>query len=147
MGDSCRQVSWLAARTLRPAFPARIARPVAYVDETRRLQLRGQPRIEALAAFHRVPFSPVRVIALVREPAREKNNQTSAGWSSNLWVNNFVSLRARPACNGPYAQSLFATRDRISLIGVKKNNSYVYRQRSALPIAAKSIRMASPRTA
>lgn len=37
--------------------------PVADVDKARRLQLRGQPRIESVKAQHRVPFSPARVVA------------------------------------------------------------------------------------
>ena len=46
MGDVCRQVSWLAAQTLPPAFPtlAKLAASVASQVEARRLQLRGQPR-------------------------------------------------------------------------------------------------------
>lgn len=105
MGDSCRQVSWLAARTLHPAFPARVPGPVADVDEARRLQLRGQPRIKALAALHRVPFSPVRVVARIREPARGKSNQTFSCSSSNRGVDNFVSPRVMLARNGTSARN------------------------------------------
>lgn len=65
MGDPCRQVSWLAARSLLPGLPdeRRRAPSVASLGEARRLQLRGQPRLRAgrdrsPTALHRVPFSP-----------------------------------------------------------------------------------------
>jgi hypothetical protein len=60
MGDSCRQVSWLAAKKrITPAFPP-IDPAVALGSDARRLQLRGQPRFCDRTIAHRVPFSPLR---------------------------------------------------------------------------------------
>ena len=51
MGDSCRQVSWLAAQARHPAFPPDLP-AVAYGGGARRSQLRGQPRVLTAFPFH-----------------------------------------------------------------------------------------------
>src|SRR5262245_66555034 len=45
MGDSCRQVSWLAAPSASLPPSRRLSPAVALGCDARRLQLRGQPRI------------------------------------------------------------------------------------------------------
>ena len=71
--------------------------PVADMDKTRRLQLRGQPRIESDQARHRVPFSPARVVAR-SGTSTLPSNQTCAFSSS------FRRLRRRrPHCTASRA--------------------------------------------
>src|SRR5690606_22982987 len=102
MGDLCRQVSWLAARTLRPAFPAREIWPVASVNKARRLQLRGQPRLEGSRSP--LPCSLFTCPHNGQEPARQPNNQrcprpSSAATPALSMLTALLRVRCRQATN------------------------------------------------
>ena len=58
MGDLCRQVSWLTARAFLSGLPGiQRGSSVAYVEETRRLQLRAQPRDRCCSHLTVFPLS------------------------------------------------------------------------------------------
>src|SRR6187200_2061692 len=56
MGDSCRQVSWLAAPARRSRLPAPMVEGSGIWGDARRLQLRGQPRIGEETSLTAFPF-------------------------------------------------------------------------------------------
>ena len=56
MGDSCRQVSWLAAQARRSRLPAPGVKGSGIWGDARRLQLRGQPRLGEETSLTAFPF-------------------------------------------------------------------------------------------
>ena len=103
MGDLCRQVSWLAARTPRPAFPAPrdwgqwhvCTRLAAY-------SCGGSHGLWALAAHYRVPFSPARVVARTGTgtPHKQSDVRSIVKWQhAGPCSRHCVASRAMPSSN------------------------------------------------